>query len=239
MNPKDSFQFHQNKNGLLLVNFFDPSSRNALGLSQVRFLVDSILKAKPKSLLLTNSGPVFCAGGNLKAYAQLATPADGRRVNQEIGSAFETLHQLAIPKAAVIDGHCFGGGIEVLSLFDFVVATPPSYFGLWQRKNGLSFGWGGRKRLENKVSPSSLREWFLSASLKSSYQARELGLLQAVELRSRGLQRAKFWLESASSLRSQSLELYDERSMTETQVFETLWGNEDHEKSLAPYRSDD
>ena len=137
-----------------------------------------------------------------------------------------------------MDGLCFGGGIELLSLFDFVTCTPASIFGLWQRKNGLSFGWGGRERLEAIIGPAAVREWYLSASLKSAYEACNLGLIHNLEMRQLAKARSLEWLEDTANLRPETLELHDSKKLSETEVFEKLWGNEDHQKSLSRYRKD-
>ena len=141
----------------------DSNSKNAFSLSIAREIRTCFANAKHKSWLLRAQGPVFCSGGQLKDYANLDSSEQGIAVNNEIRAILHELSQMPVAKTALVDGHCFGGGIELLSCFDYVVATPKSLFALWQKRIGLSFGWGGKRRLESRVGSETLKKWFLSS----------------------------------------------------------------------------
>ena len=102
-------------------------------------------------LLLADGQRFFCTGGNLRFYASLRTRLQGLTANARIRRVLQRLNALPQPKVAVVTGDCFGGGLEVLSAFDRILAVPEAQLGFWQRRLGLTFGWGGGSRWEKKL----------------------------------------------------------------------------------------
>ena len=224
---------YQTKDNFLWVNFNAPNVRNALSLEQARELASKVDQQKPKGLLLSATGPVFCSGGQLKDYA--AHPQNGVVVNREIAQILKTLYELPIPKCVVVDGGCFGGGVELTTVFDRVLATPRAQFALWQRRIGLSFGWGGEERLSKRIGFAALKEWYITTNLKSSYGAHRLGLVDEVVSSERGVRVAFQWLQASSSFSEWALAAFVDPQCNEEETFAKLWLNIDHKKALAPY----
>ena len=159
---------------VLVVFLNHIESYNAFDIHMATELWELLEKEKPKALVLSNTGNTFCSGGNLKYYKALETKEEGVAVNQKIKSILNGINDLAIPKACFVQGSCYGGGVELLSCFDKTYGSPSSLFGLWQRRIGLSFGWGGGERLLKRLSESDLQAWLFEASTLSSYEALSL-----------------------------------------------------------------
>ena len=218
------------KDSILHIQLNDPESRNAFSPTMADEFCSAFRSAGVKAVLLSSKGPVFCSGGNLRFYKNLKNKNEGLEYNKKIESILSEFANLKIPKAAWVNGPCFGGGIELLSCFDFIAASPSSLFGLWQRKVGLSFGWGGESRLNKKINSEKLRNWLLSADTRTVYQIRNLGLVDQIFPHSNGLLKSKDWLIRSLDLGDESLEKITQNSNS---AFEALWMSEEHKKALS------
>lgn len=219
-------------NEVLVVNLDNQGTQNAFDIGMAEKLSNLVLKEKPKSLVLSNSGTVFCSGGNLKYYKALKTKEEGILVNLRIKSILSELSDLEIPKACFVQGPCYGGGIELLSCFDKIYATPQSLFGLWQRRVGLSFGWGGGERLLKRLPEEKLQAWLLDASTLSAYDARKIGLIDDVVMSSRGIEKAVSWVSRSISLGEESFVKTKTVFQDEEKKFSELWLSDKHKKIL-------
>lgn len=219
--------------GILFLTLNDSSSKNAFSPS----IADEFLKSfRDKSLtgvLLKSTGSVFCSGGNLSFYKGLKSKENGLKHNRRIAEILDTFENLSVPKVCVVNGLCVGGGVELISSFDKVFATPQSLFGLWQRRVGLTFGWGGQRRLLKRMTQKSLDNWLLEASTLSAYGAKDLGLIDKVGLETAMESEAIAWIKSVQERGVKSLEAIRSEPDQQDQVFEKLWMDEEHLKALS------
>jgi enoyl-CoA hydratase/carnithine racemase len=223
------------KDGVLNLVFDSAKTNNAFGLPEAKILSQS-LKGKIRLIVLSAEGRVFCSGGNLRDYAQLKNKASGIKMNKDIRGALEKLAKFPAPKVALVTGDCFGGGIEVLSCFDFILCEPHVVFGMWQRKMELSFGWGGYGRLKARVNPSHLKSWLLAGSLRTAQDAKNLGLVGAIvpaglmKMRFEGLKKSLLAFSDESYA-----EIKSHLDKNETLVFEKLWWSKNHRECLEKF----
>lgn len=221
----------------------DPSARNALSLEQAEKLAKELnLKSSHRdydALIVTARGSHFCSGGNLSDYAKMKTSAQGKAANRKIAAILDALSTLPVPTACVIQGDCLGGGLELLGCFDFVVSVPEAHFGFWQRRIGLSFGWGGRKRLNRRLSNSRLDQLAMSSRNLSAAEALSIGLVDQVALSSKAKEVAEQWLVRTSSLPALPLKELKKsigKKVDERKFFEKLWWNVEHLKVLQKFK---
>lgn len=113
--------------------------RNALGPAEARAVADAILEAgqgSSSALVITGEG-AFCAGGDLRAFADISarlTPREIRdHVYGDVQAIIRALGQAAMPTIAAIDGPAVGLGMDIALACDtrFVGARG------WMRQ-----GWG-------------------------------------------------------------------------------------------------
>lgn len=220
---------------ILYLTFEDQSSRNSFSLRAADELSSHLKNNLDEcdAVIFKAHGRVFCSGGNLTDYANMSDPAQGIEVNRKIAAALDELSQCPKPTVCVVDGDCFGGGVELISSFDFVFSSPGAFFALWQRKIGLSFGWGGGKRLEMRLGLKTLRQLALSTELLSAQKACRIGLIDSVCL--------KETLQSEAKRKAQELMCLPKNpiaaiktwhSENEKTVFEGLWWNDEHREVL-------
>lgn len=219
---------------ILHISFEDLTSRNSFSIAAARELRSLLTSEKFEAVVFSAQGRVFCSGGNLSDYAAMSKPDEGIAVNDEIREVLASLAALPVPTIAAVGGDAFGGGVELMSCFDHVIAASHVVFGLWQRKIGLTYGWGGGPRLEARLGSARLKTLSLSTRSIGAGEAREAGLVDEVvrdtELLSTALARAK----ALASLPQEPVTKFKEwTAHTDAAVFNSIWWNQSHRAVLA------
>ena len=227
--------------GIAYLTLDNPESANSFGVAESKdlqkFLKNYREPSKKKSnaksihglVFQASPGRTFSSGGNLRFYSRLKTRQEGLAANQQIRRALGELAAFHAPTVALVDGDCWGGGMELLSCFDFRVATPRCQFGFWQRRNGLSFGWGGFERWTKHSSAATVRRLALTAEPFSAYQAQSWGIVDQITPAWRLLETAQSWLLSMKDLGSEAGSLCKTLdAKNEVKIFSRLWLNASH-----------
>jgi enoyl-CoA hydratase/carnithine racemase len=234
--------------GVALVEFSDPSSSNSFSLraaEELGRLIDQLDVKSLSGLIVRATGRMFCSGGNLDDYAAMTEASQGLAVNRRIGEILSRFADLQLPTVALVQGDCLGGGLEVLSAFDFVFSAPHALFGFWQRKIGLSFGWGGGSRLAHRISRQSLQQFATAAANLDATQALRCVLIDQICLESRLLIEAEKLLQRLAALpkqpflevrAAQATAARSAAAANEQQIFEALWWNPEHRAVLKSRR---
>lgn len=223
------------QNSVLKIDFHRPEAGNSFGEVEAKSLLKIIAahRKSARALLFRSSHPrLFCAGGDLKAHAKLKTKRAGLDQAKWIRKSFDALSAWPIPKAALVEGDCFGGGMEFLSCFDYRIAAPYVLFGFWQRRIGLSFGWGGFERWSKKISPDVIRSLGYSARVFGSQEALRLGLVHQIG----GTNDVESWVRQVMRWSPESatgLAVLDAKN--EMRTFESLWWSENHRAVLKKF----
>ncbi len=226
----------QVQSGILYLTISNSQHGNSFGREEAELLDVSLKRFQGNfdGILLQAEGDrFFCTGGNLRSYASLRTRLQGIKVNLRIRQVLKKLNSLPQPKVAVVTGDCFGGGLEVLSVFDRVFAVPEACVGFWQRRLGLTFGWGGGARWEKKLGVGSMLACLLEARTYSSYEAVQLGMIHRVILRERIGDEALQWLKQVIQWPKEPLkDLRGWKTEKESKIFDELWLNPSHKRIL-------
>lgn len=224
------------ENGVLILEFHSPRTGNSLGLEEARELSRLLKKNKSaKGLILRSAHPrLFCAGGRLSDYAALKKKSEGLRINREIARHLDGLALWPGLKLAVVNGDCYGGGMEWLASFDFRWGASDALFGFWQRRIGLTTGWGGGARWARFVPEDRLKSLLLSSDVFSAGEALRLGLMDRVVRREKIFADALDWMSAACDRNEVRPTSWTAR--TEGSVFNRLWWSELHRDSLRRWR---
>jgi enoyl-CoA hydratase/carnithine racemase len=224
------------KNQILTIKFSRPEAGNSFGILEAKAL-NQLISANKKSaraVLFFSSHPrFFCAGGDLKAHQKMKAKKEGVAQASEIRKALNALAKWPIPKAAFVNGDCFGGGLELLSCFDFRVAAPHVMFGFWQRRIALTFGWGGFERWSARISADVIKNLGFSARVFGSNEALRVGVVQQIG----DLENAHRWLGQVLRWSDDSaVTLSEINTKNEAQRFEKMWWSPDHQKIIKKFR---
>lgn len=220
---------------VLEIVFDDLDSKNSFSLEMAQLWLKEAAAQPTHLMLLRSKGSVFCSGGNLAEYASMSSKDEGVAINAEIRKCLEEIDALPCLKVAFVDGDCFGGGIEVLSLCQRIYSRHHVFYGLWQSRMHLSFGWGGFQRLARRMTPSALQLWLSEGRTHSAYWCHEQGLVDELLAQDMFMQRYEF-LKSIA-LGKGARYFADNVFNGESQFFESLWWSDEHRKSLARFKT--
>ena len=151
----------------------------------------------------------------------MKTKKEGVEVNRFILDALDILYQLPVYKVAYVEGNVYGGGMELLSCFDKVVATKNTKFAFWQKKQGLSTGWGGYTRWSQTVDAKILDKLIDSTEMFGSEEAMDFNFVDSI------VESVGEVDLSGISAEAQSLDY-----TKEIELFESLWWSKEHLKVL-------
>src|SRR5688572_8376082 len=129
------------------------------------------------TVVITGTGPVFCAGADLKVVSQ----GRGMEINAPKGG-FGGLVERDFPKPiiAAVQGPALAGGFELVLACDLVVAAEEASFGLPEAKRGLLASAGGPIRLAKRVALATALELVMTGDPMPASRAYELGLVNRV-----------------------------------------------------------
>lgn len=132
-------------------------------------------------VLLTAEGEkAFCAGADIMAWGAL-TPAEfARNWIRDGHRIFDRLARLTKPTIAVLQGHAFGGGLELAAACDIRVMAPKATIALPEPAVGIVPGWSGTQRLARLLPEPVLKEMVLFGRRISAERAVQLGFAAEV-----------------------------------------------------------
>lgn len=225
---------------VLVVEFRDPSTRNSFSLRAAEELHAILQKERGNftGFIFSAQGRVFCSGGNLADYSALSEAEHGKEINRQIAKILDELSCLPVPTVCLVRGDCFGGGLELISAFDVVLSAPSVLFGFWQRKIGLTYGWGGGARLERRLGEHRVRQLALRAMTFGALEARRMGLIDGIYLEHLLFNEAMAMVRAMARLPKGPVgPVKSLTPVNERETFEKLWWSDEHRAVLNRFRS--
>jgi enoyl-CoA hydratase len=115
-----------------------------------------------RAVIVTGEGEkAFCSGADINAWGGLS-PADFARNWVRGGHRiFDRLARLSKPSIAALNGHAFGGGLELAAACDIRVMTPKASIALPEAGVGIVPGWSGSQRLVRLMPEGMVKEMAL------------------------------------------------------------------------------
>lgn len=170
---------------ILLVTLNRPQVLNALNTQMGKDKLDlwTRLAAEPGALrcvVLTGSGTrAFCAGADLKERDGMSETV-WRAQHEIFERAFVALWELPLPVIAAVNGHAFGGGLEIALGCDFIYAAKDARLALSETRLGLMPGGGGTQNLARAAGERRAKELVMTAQPFSAQQGYEWGVVNRV-----------------------------------------------------------
>lgn len=159
-----------------------PERLNALSTTILDGLTEVADEARSnvdiRCLVITGSGRSFCSGADLKERGAMGVD-DRWRYVRKVNEVVAKLDEIPVPVIAAINGYAMGGGVEVVAIADFRLATKAAIFGLPEVRRGIIAG-GSIVRLVRDVSPSLAARLSYTGDDLSADEAQRLGLLDGV-----------------------------------------------------------
>jgi enoyl-CoA hydratase len=134
-----------------------------------------------RGVILSAEGErAFCAGADIIGWGALS-PTDFARHWVRLGHrVFDRLARLSKPTIAAIQGHAFGGGLELATACDIRVMAPKATLALPEAQVGIVPGWSGTQRLARLLPEPVLKEMALFGRRLSAERALALGFVAEV-----------------------------------------------------------
>ena len=162
--------------GTATLTLNQPDNRNALTPALLDGLgsgLDSALSdGSVRVILLTNNGPAFCAGADLKGGGLAPSRFD-------LAGILSTIQDSPKPVVGRIAGHCMGGGVGLAAACDISVARADVRFGFTEVRIGAAPAIISVVCLP-KMRRGDALELFLSGERISARRAAEVGLINSV-----------------------------------------------------------
>jgi enoyl-CoA hydratase len=170
---------------VLVVTLNRPKVLNALDTQMGRDKLDlwSRLAADAGSVrcvVLTGAGErAFCAGGDLKERDGMSESA-WRAQHELFERAYMALVECPVPVIAAVNGHAFGGGLEMALACDFIYAAPGARMALSETSLGIMPGGMGTQTLPRAVGERRAKELILTARAFSAEEGLAWGLVNRI-----------------------------------------------------------
>lgn len=156
-----------------------PQKRNALTQEMLDVATDAfsaVPGAEERVAVIRSTGPVFCAGLDLKQ--RLEGPPPGSE--SPVEGLFSAVEEWPLPVVAVVQGDAIAGGNELALHCDLVVASTKANFGMSLAQIGLAPTWFLAKKLLEVAGPVVSREILMLGDPVPASRLHELGVISRV-----------------------------------------------------------
>ena len=183
----------------------DQPPMNVIDMAMMRELSEALRSvATDRSLLVIRASGdrAFSAGVSVQEH-------EGDQVRQMLSLFHETLRRLdaiEIPTVALVQAIALGGGCELAMTCDFVVASEAARFGQPEIRLGV-FPPVAAWLLQRQLPPRRGLEMLLTGEDIGAFEARDLGLINAVLDAGDYERRAEEWVDRIAGLSPTSLRL--------------------------------
>jgi enoyl-CoA hydratase len=132
-------------------------------------------------VILTGGGDkAFCVGADINEWAALQPLDMWRRWVRRGHQVFDQWARLRQPVITAINGHAFGGGLELAITGDIRIAAEHATFALPEASIATCPGWSGTQRLVQLVGASHAKYLALSGAKVTAVDALTGGLVHEV-----------------------------------------------------------
>ncbi len=165
--------------GIMAITIDRPNQRNAMTMAAAEIIAAALIRLDADDELmvaiLTGAGGTFCAGMDLKRFADGEVP---RVPGRGFGGLTEAPPRK--PLIAAVEGWALGGGFELVLACDLVVAGESARFGLPEVSRGLLARGGGAVRLPRRLPRGIALEVGLTGQPLDAAHAAHFGLVNKV-----------------------------------------------------------
>lgn len=171
-----------------IVTIDRPEKRNAMSMAVFDGLLAAGERARDDSagddgvgaVLVRGAGGVFSAGIDTSVFGTQLGESPSEDFIAHLQSAFTVFEDLDVPSVAVIDGYCFGGGIQLAAACHVRLVAPGAELSVMEARWGIVPDLGGTYRLARLVGPGRATELALTARRVAADEAVAMGLCEVL-----------------------------------------------------------
>src|SRR4029077_8945443 len=127
-------------------------------------------------VLIRATGPVFCAGADLKERKGMA-PDEVRARRLAAYAAYGAIESLPMPAIAIVHGAAVGSGCDIAAACDFVIATPVATFATPEALWGTV---GATQRLPRILGKQPAKDLMFPGGTPPAEEGRAAGLVTRI-----------------------------------------------------------
>jgi len=166
--------------GVVTLTMDQPATRNALTPELLAGLSDGLARAEAtpgaRVVVLTHTGPAFCAGADLREGPGAGGAAAGGAAVADLAIVLAAIQDSPLPVVARVAGHCLGGGVGLAAACDVSIVADDVRIGFTEVRLGVA------PAIISVVCLPKLRrgdalQLFLTAERMPAARAVEVGLL--------------------------------------------------------------
>lgn len=136
--PDEALTRYELKHEAAFITIDSPKTRNALSAPIVTALIEHLKRAHAdeavRVIVLTGSGPAFCAGADLRARGNMGDTPSGGNPFIEI---LKLMRDGDKPVIAAVNGAAFGGGAGLVAAADIAIAAANASFSFSEVRIGV------------------------------------------------------------------------------------------------------
>ena len=164
-----------------------PDASNGMNIEFLQDFHDALVlinrTPEIRSVVITGEGKNFCAGGDVKTFAQQgeSLPAYLREATDWLQKCSQSVRQLDAPVIAAVHGFAAGGGgFGLVCAADLVVAAESAKFMTGATRVAMVPDFGTTALLPQLVGMRAAMELVLTNRVLSASEAKELGIINEV-----------------------------------------------------------
>jgi enoyl-CoA hydratase/carnithine racemase len=190
--------------GVLTATLNRPQRLNALDLTTLNELDRMIARARAdaavRAVVLTGAGRAFCAGADVKEWAQEArdpgAPAEpGDDWVTTAHRVIATLYRLPKPVIAAVNGVAVGAGLDLALAADFRIASDTARFGSVYITLGIPPDAGASYLLPRIVGVPKAKELIYTGRIIDAAEADRIGMLTQLVPAAELMTAARSWAD--------------------------------------------
>lgn len=176
--------YSQSKRGAVgWITLERPKAMNALSRDMIEGMTATLQAwrddAEVRAVVLTGTGPAFCAGADLKTASAVVAPGEKDFLDC-IVTFFDTLRAFPKPTIAAVNGMTLAGGLEAVLACDIVIAARSARLGDGHSNFGVFPGGGGAAILPRKLPANVAKYLLFTGDAISAEEMKAHGLVNEV-----------------------------------------------------------
>lgn len=193
--------------GIATLTLNRPEAGNTINMDMAQALLQAAIRCDTdgaiRCVVLTGSGRLFCAGGDLSSFAEASTNVSAflSELAGTLHMAVSGLMRMRKPLVALVNGPAAGAGLSLALAGDIVLAAPTAHFTAAYGAVGLSPDGGMSWLLPRLVGMRKAQQMIISNRRVGADEAAEIGLISHVvsadELTSEGVKQARILASGA------------------------------------------
>ncbi|KAL2834319.1 ClpP/crotonase-like domain-containing protein [Aspergillus cavernicola] len=130
--------------------------------------------------IITGQGRAFCAGADLKEWNKSTQSSEKRPPPPPSGFGGLSRRTGKKPIIAAVNGLCLGGGCEIITNTDLVIASESAFFGFPEVQRGVVAWAGALPRIVRTIGKQRAMEMVLTGRRVSAREAERWGFVNEV-----------------------------------------------------------